>query len=175
MESVQMAFNCVGRYAGSWSYILGWALAHENEGTTKNLGWMQYMAYPLFGVCWTQCMLYLVYAILSGCYTWCMLYWEYAVLVVNSWTWHEERKLDDLTVCSAMMAELWMRNREMGDEDANAVDNTNGYETSVLHVALLSCKDFESVLLHTRSALEPALPGMVNSLTHQILLCTCFS
>jgi hypothetical protein len=29
-----------------------------------------------------------------------------------------------------MMVELWTRKREMGDEDENNVEDTNGYETS---------------------------------------------
>jgi len=28
-------------------------------------------------------------------------------------------------MCSAMMVELWMRNREMGDEDGNQVEDTS--------------------------------------------------
>jgi fructosamine-3-kinase len=36
------------------------------------------------------------------------------VLGVNSLSWHGEIERDDLTLCSAMMAELSMRKREMG-------------------------------------------------------------
>jgi len=35
---------------------------------------------------------------------------------------------DDLTLCSAMMVEMWMRKREMGDEDENDVKDRSGYE-----------------------------------------------
>ena len=37
---------------------------------------------------------------------------------------------DDLTVCSAMIVELWMRKSEMVDEEENHVDNMSGYEES---------------------------------------------
>jgi hypothetical protein len=59
-----------------------------------------------------------------------MLYSMYAVLRVNSCSWHEEIERDDLTLCSAMMVELWMRKREMGDEDENDVEDTSRYENS---------------------------------------------
>jgi len=49
MGSWLMAVDCVGRHAGSWSYIQGSTRNHENEGTTDNL----------------RCMLYSVYAALS--------------------------------------------------------------------------------------------------------------
>jgi hypothetical protein len=64
----------------------------------------------VLGIC-----LYSVYActrcilVLGVC-----LYSVYAVLSVNSCSWHGEIERDDLTLCSAMMVELWMRNREMG-------------------------------------------------------------
>ena len=53
-----------------------------------------------------------------------MLYSVYAVLGVclYSVSTHDhgmERETDDLTLCSAMMVELWTRKREMGDEDEN--------------------------------------------------------
>jgi len=31
-----------------------------------------------------------------------------------------------MTLCSAMMVELWARNRGMGDEDENDVEDTSG-------------------------------------------------
>jgi hypothetical protein len=43
-----------------------------------------------------------------------MLYLVYAVLSVKSGSWHGEIERDDITLCSAMMVELWTRNREMG-------------------------------------------------------------
>jgi len=76
MASWLMAVNCVGRHAGSWSYIQGSTRNHENESKTKNLG------YAVLGVCCTWSMLYLVYAVLGVCCTWCMLYLVYAVLSV---------------------------------------------------------------------------------------------
>jgi len=92
---------------------------------------MLYSVHAVLGVCCTRCMLYSVYAVLGVCCTrsmlysvyastWCMLvlgvclYLVYAVLSVNSWSWHGEIERDDLTLCSAMMVELWMRKREMG-------------------------------------------------------------
>jgi len=48
-----------------------------------------------FGVCCTRCQLMIM-------------------------TWRD-RERDDLTLCSAMMVELWTRKREMGDEDENDV------------------------------------------------------
>jgi hypothetical protein len=35
---------------------------------------------------------------------------------------------DDLTLCSAMMVELWTRKREMGDENEDDVEDTSRYE-----------------------------------------------
>jgi len=34
-----------------------------------------------------------------------------------------------------MMVEMWMRKREMGDEDENDVEDTSGYEESVVRLA----------------------------------------
>ena len=42
---------------------------------------------------------------------------------------------NDLTLCSAMMVELWTRKREMGDEDENDVDDTRAYEKSGVQLA----------------------------------------
>jgi len=52
---------------------------------------------------------------------------------------------DDLTLCSAMMVELWTRKREMGDEDENDMENTNGYEKSRVRHAWLGWEDLVSV------------------------------
>jgi hypothetical protein len=35
---------------------------------------------------------------------------------------------DELTLCSAMMVELWTRKREMGDEHESDMEDTSGYE-----------------------------------------------
>jgi len=78
----------------------------------------------VLGVGCTQCMLYSVYAVLGVCCTQCMLYSEYAVLgvcctrcMLYSVSTHdhdmEEIERDELTLCSAMMVELWTRKREM--------------------------------------------------------------
>jgi len=71
-------------------------------------GCMLYSVYAVLGVCCTRYMLYSVYAVLGVFCTWCMLY---------SVSTHdhdmEEMEMDDLTLCSAMMVELWTRKREM--------------------------------------------------------------
>ena len=59
----------------------------------------------------------------------------YAVLSVNSRSWHREIQRDDLTLSSAMMVELWMTIREMGEEDENDMEDTSGYEKSGLLLA----------------------------------------
>jgi hypothetical protein len=35
---------------------------------------------------------------------------------------------DDITVCSAMIVEMWMRKGEMGYEDEKDAEDTSGYE-----------------------------------------------
>jgi len=112
MESWLKAVERVGRHTGSCSYIQGSTLNHENEGKTKNLGWM--------------------------------LYSVYAVLSVNSWSWHGEIERDDLTLCSAMIVELWTRKREMGDEDEHDVI-MSGYEKCGVWLAWLGWEDLVSV------------------------------
>jgi hypothetical protein len=42
---------------------------------------------------------------------------------------------DDLTLCSAMMVELWTRKREKGNEDEYDMENTSGYEKSRVQLA----------------------------------------
>ena len=54
--------------------------------------------------------------------------------------------MDDLTLCSAMMVELWTRKREMGDEDENNVEDTSGSEISAVQLARLGREDLVSVL-----------------------------
>jgi len=152
-----MAVHCVGRNAGSWSYIQGSTRNHENERKTNNLGWMLYSVYAVLGVCCTRCMLYLVYAVLGLCCTWwmlyslyavfgvhctrCMLYLANAVLTVNSWSWDREIERDDLTLGSTMMVELWMRKRAMGDEYENDVEDTRECEKSGVWHAWLGWED----------------------------------
>jgi len=99
----------------------------------------------------------------------------YAVLGVNSWSCHGEIERDDLTLCSAMMVEMWMRKREMWDEDKNDVEDTSGYERSGVRLAWSGWEDLVSVLLHAGSGLVPAVSGMVNWLAHKILLSPGFS
>jgi hypothetical protein len=47
----------------------------------------------------------------------------------------EEIEMDDLTLCSAMMVELWTRKRQMGSEDENHVEDMSGYEKSGVELA----------------------------------------
>jgi len=73
--------------------------------------------------------------ILGGCCTRCMLYSVCAVQGVNSRSWHGEIERDDITLCSVMMVEFWTRNREMGDENENDVEDMSGYEKSRVRLA----------------------------------------
>jgi len=125
IKSGLMAVDCVGRYAGSWSYIQGSTPNHENEGGTNNCGWMAYSVYAVLDVRCTHCMLYPVHA----------------VLVDNSRSWRGERERNDLPLCSEMMVELWTTMRDMGDEDDNDVDNTCGYQKSRAWYARLCWED----------------------------------
>ena len=74
----------------------------------------------ILGECCTWDMMYLVYAVLS----------VYAVLGVNSSSWHGEIDRDDLTFCSAMIVDLWTRQREIRDEDENDVVDMSGHDKS---------------------------------------------
>jgi len=85
-------------------------------------------------------MLYLVCATLGV-----LMYSVYAVLSVNSWSWHGEIERDDLTLCSAMMVELWTSKRVVGDEDENDVEDMSGYEKSGVGLACLGWEDLVSV------------------------------
>jgi len=71
------------------------------------------------GVCSTQCMLYLVFAVLGVCCTRCRLYSVYAVLCVDSWSWHGEIEMEDLTSCAEVIVELRTRQREMRAHGGN--------------------------------------------------------
>jgi len=75
------------------------------------------------------------HTIIGACCTQCMMYSAFAVLGVNSWSWHGEIQRHDLNLCPAMMIELWMTKREMGDEDVNHVQDMSGYEKSGVQLA----------------------------------------
>jgi len=109
------------------------------------------------------------------CCSQCMLYSVYAVLHVNSWSCHGEIERDDLTLCSAMMVEMWMRKRERRDEDENDVEDMSRNEKSAVRRAWLGWDVLIWVLLHVESGLVPAVSGMVNWLPHEILLSPSFS
>jgi len=85
-------------------------------------------------------MLYSVYAVLGV-----LLYSVYTVLGVNSWSWQGEIERDNISLCSAMMVELWTRKREMGDEDENEVEDMSGYEESGVPLTWLGWEDHVSV------------------------------
>jgi len=59
-QSWLMAVDCIGRHAGSWSYIEGSTCNHEIEGMKNNLGRMPYWVYTVLGVCCGRSMLYSV-------------------------------------------------------------------------------------------------------------------
>jgi len=104
-----------------------------------------------------------------------MLYSMYAVLSVNSRSWHREIQRDDLTLSSAMMVELWMTIREMGEEDENDMEDTSGYEKSGLLLAWLGSEDVILVLLCVGSGLVPAVSRMVYWLAHETVRSHSFS
>jgi len=141
-----LAVDRVERHAGSWSHIQGSTHNHETEGKTNNLGWMLYSVYAILGVCSSQCMQYSVSTHDNG------------------------MERDDLPLWSAMMVELWTRKREMRDENENDMEDTSGYVISGVQLAWLGWEDLGLVLLHARSGLVPAILGMVNWLSHEILL-----
>jgi len=62
-------------------------------------------------------------SIIGGCCSQCMLYSVYRILGANSWSRHGETQRDDLTLCSAIIVELWTRKREMGYQDENDVED----------------------------------------------------
>jgi len=57
----------------------------------------------------------------------------------------------------------------LGDEDGNDMEDTSGYEKSGVRLAWLGLADLVSVLLPARLGVVPAILGMVNWLTHEIL------
>jgi len=68
-----MAVDHVGWYAGSWSYIQGSTLNHENDGKINKHEWMLDLVYDVLGVNFTRCMLCSRYTVVGGCYTRCQL------------------------------------------------------------------------------------------------------
>jgi len=52
--------------------------------------------------------------ILAVCCIRCMMYSVYAVHSGNSWSWHRGIEMDALTVCAAIMVELWTKQRDGG-------------------------------------------------------------
>jgi len=142
MESGLMAVDCIGRQAGSWSYIQGSTRIHENEGKMNNPGGilysvyavlgvcctrcMLYSVYAVLGVCCTRCMLYSVYAVLGVCCTRCMLYSVYAVLSVNSWSCHGRDRAQWLNFLFCNDCGVVNEEERDGDEVENDVEDTSG-------------------------------------------------
>jgi len=67
------------------------------------------------------------------------------------------------------MVELWMRKREMGDEDEMDMEDTRGPEKSGVRLAWFALEVLVLVLLPAGLGLIPAVLGMVNWLAHEIL------
>jgi hypothetical protein len=107
-----MAVDRVDRHTGSGSYIQGQLVIMRMKRRNT-----------IMGVCCTWGMLYLVRAVVGVCCTRCQL---------MTMTWRDRE--GDLTLCSAMIVELWTRTREIGDEDENNVITTR-YETSGVRLA----------------------------------------
>jgi len=135
---------------------------------------MLYSVYAVLGGCCTQCMLYSVHAVLGVCCTWCMRYSVSAVLGVNSWLWHREIGRDDIILCSATMLELWTRNRGMGDEDVNDLEDMSRYDKSGVRLTRLSSEDIVLVLLHAGLGLVPAVLAIVNYVAQELLISPSF-
>jgi hypothetical protein len=105
-----------------------------------------------------------------------VLYSVYAVLGVNSRLWHAEIEKDDLTLCSVMIVELWIRKRDMGDEDAN---DGQGYE-QISEIRCMTCLFRLGTPLigvitcrigtHTCPIRDGKLTGTLNSLKSQFLM-----
>jgi len=74
-----------------------------------------------------------------------------------------------------MMVEMWTRKRAIRDEDENDMEAMSRPEKSGVRLAWLGMEDLVSMLLPTGSGLLPAESGMVNWLTHEILLSPSFS
>jgi hypothetical protein len=53
------------------------------------------------------------------------------------------------------------REREMGDEEGNEVEDTSGYEKTVVRLAWLGLEDLVSVCLLAGSGVVPAVPGII--------------
>jgi len=155
MESWLVAVDHVEKHAGSWSYIQGSTRNRENEEKMDIFGCMLYLVYTVLGVCCSRNMLYSVYAVLS----------------VNSWLWHGEIGRDDLTLCSVMVVEKERSGMKMGTN----MEDTSRYEKPGVQLAWLGLEDLVSVFLAAGSGVVPAGSGMVNRLTHEILLSPSFS
>jgi len=111
-----------------------------------------------------------------------MLYPVYAALSVNPWWWHGEIERDDLTLCSCDDGRVVDKKERDGDENESDMEDTSGYEKSGVRLASLGVEetwlgleDLVSVLLPAGSGLVPAVLGMVNWLTYEILSSPSFS
>jgi hypothetical protein len=82
---------------------------------------------------------------------------------------------DGLISCWVMMIELWTRKRQMVDEDENDVEDTRECEKSGVLLAWLGLEELVAVVIQARLSLVPAILGMVNWLTCEILSSPSFS
>jgi len=98
-----------------------------------------------------------------------------ALLGVNSWSWIGENERYGLTLYSAIMVQLWKRNKVREDNDKNNEEDTSRYEKSVVSHAWMGCEDLLSVTLHAESGLIPTLLGVVHWFAHYVLLSSSFS
>jgi len=112
----------------------------------------------------------------------CMLYSVYAALSVNSWWWHGNIEMDDVTLCSCDDGRVGDKKERDGDEDESDMEDMSGYEKSGVRLAWLGVEvtwlgleDHVSVLVPAGSGLVPAVSGMVNWLAHEIVSSPSFS
>jgi len=67
-------------------------------------------------------------------------------LGVNAGSWHGGIQRDDITLCSVMMEEFWMKKKETVHEEENNMQDTSGYGKSGVRLARLGFKDLISVI-----------------------------
>jgi len=128
---------------------------------------MLYSVYAVLGVCCTRCTLSSVYAVLGVSCTRCMPY-----TLLRHDQRHGEMERDDLTLCSAIIVELWTRKRDRGWR----CELYGGYERIwgirgktclngfgrprigvITHrIGIRTCPPVDSTSSHTRNSLSPS-------------------
>jgi hypothetical protein len=66
------------------------------------------------------------------------------------------------------------REREIGDEDGNDMEDTSGYEKAGVRLSSLGLEDLGSPFQLAGLGVVPAVSGIVNWLAHEILLSPSF-